>query len=61
MWMETMRRINAVIYVTVHYNKVLSSVLYFLTSQSKGDFGISLVFGIFVLKDDENTAAGIKV
>jgi len=25
--METMRRINAVIYVTVHYNKVLFSVL----------------------------------
>ena len=57
--METMWRSNAVIYVTVHYNKVLSSVLYFLTSQSKGDFGISLVFGIFVLKDDENTVAGI--
>jgi len=54
-----MWRSNAVIYVTIHYNKVLSSVLYFLTSKSENDFGIALVFGIFMLKDDESTLSGI--
>ena len=34
---------NAVMHVTVPYNKVLSSTLYFLTSQSEVDFGIALV------------------
>jgi len=34
---------NAVMYVTVPYNKVLFSTLYFLTSQSEVDFGIALV------------------
>jgi len=54
-----MWRSNAVIYVTVPYKKFCSLFCIFLTSQSKVDFGIALVFGIFVLKDDENTAAGI--
>jgi hypothetical protein len=41
--MATMWRSNAVIYVTVPYNEVLFSILYFLTSQSEVDFGIALV------------------
>jgi len=57
--METMWRSNAVIYVTVKYKNVLFSNLYFLTSQLEDDFGIALVFGIYVLKDDEYTAPGI--
>jgi len=31
-------------YVTVPYNKVLFSILCFLTSQSEVDFGIALIF-----------------
>ena len=38
-----MWRINADMYVTVPYNKVLFSVLYFFTSQSEVDFGMTLV------------------
>ena len=38
-----MWRSNAVMYVTVPCNKVLFSILYFLTSQSEVDFGIALV------------------
>jgi len=38
-----MLRSNAVMNVTVPYNKFLFSVLYFLTSQSEFDFGIDLV------------------
>jgi len=33
------------IYVTVPYNKVLFSVLYFFTSQSEVDFGMTPVTG----------------
>ena len=44
MWMATMWRSNAVMYVTVPYNKILFSILYFFfTSQSEVDFGIALV------------------
>jgi hypothetical protein len=43
MWMATMWRNNAVMCVTVPYNKVLFSILYFLTSQSEFEFGIALV------------------
>jgi hypothetical protein len=38
-----MWRSNAVMYVTVPYNKVLSSILYCLTNQSEIDFGIAHV------------------
>jgi hypothetical protein len=38
-----MWRSNAVMYVTVPYNKVLFSILYFLTIQSEFDFGIAHV------------------
>jgi hypothetical protein len=38
-----MWRSNEVMYVTVPYNKVLFSILYFLTSQSEFDFGIPYV------------------
>jgi hypothetical protein len=38
--MAPMWRNNAVMYVTVPYNKVLFSILYFLTSQLEIDFGI---------------------
>ena len=38
-----MWRSNAFMYVTVPYNKVLFSILYFLTSQSEVDFGIALL------------------
>jgi len=41
-----MWRSNAVMCVTVSYNKVLFSYVYFLTSQSEVDFGIAL--GIFL-------------
>jgi hypothetical protein len=41
MWMATMWSNNAVMYVTVPYNKVLFSILYFLTGQSEVDFGIA--------------------
>jgi len=41
--MGTMWRSNAVMYVTVPYNKILFSILYFLISQSEVDFGITLV------------------
>jgi hypothetical protein len=38
-----MWRSNAVMYVTVPYNKVLFIILYFLTSQSEVDFEIAHV------------------
>jgi len=39
-----MWRSNAVMYVTVPYNKVLFSILYFFfTSQLEVDFGIALI------------------
>ena len=41
--MATMWRSNAVMYVTVPYNKVLFSICILLTSQSEVDFGIALV------------------
>jgi len=45
MWMATMWRSNTVMCVTVPYNKILLSILYFfLTSQSEADFGIALVY-----------------
>jgi hypothetical protein len=49
MWMATTSiwRSNAVMYVTVPYNKVLFSILYFLTSQSEVDFGMAYVFPVF--------------
>jgi len=31
-------------YVTVPFNKILFSILYFFTSQSEVDFGIALVY-----------------
>jgi len=40
MWMATIWRSNADMYVTVPYNKALFSVLYFFTSQLEVDFGI---------------------
>jgi hypothetical protein len=43
MWMVTMWRSNAVMYVIVPYNKGLFSVLYFLTSHSEVNFGIAHV------------------
>jgi len=36
MWMETMWRSNAVMYVTVLYNKVLFSILYFFNKPIGG-------------------------
>jgi hypothetical protein len=39
-----MWRNNVVMYVTVPYNTVLFSILYFLTSQSEFDFGIAYVY-----------------
>jgi hypothetical protein len=44
-----MWRSNAVMYVTVSYNKTLFSVLYFLTSQSEVDFGITHIYSDFTL------------
>jgi hypothetical protein len=44
MWMATMWWSNAVMFVTVRYNKVLFSICIFLTSQSEFDFGIVHVF-----------------
>jgi len=42
-WVAAMWRSNAVMYLTVPYNKILFSILYFLSSQSEFDFGIALV------------------
>jgi len=51
MWMAAMWRSNADMYVTVTYNKVLFSVLYFfLTSQSEVDFGMTIVTLFFAKK-----------
>jgi hypothetical protein len=41
--MAVMWRSNAVMYVTLPYNKVLFSLLYFLFRQPEVDFGIALV------------------
>jgi len=41
-------------YVTVPYNKVLFSILYFLTSQSEVDFGIALVHTYVTTDDTSN-------
>jgi hypothetical protein len=41
--MATVWRSNAVMYVTVPYNKVLFCFLHLLTSESEVDFGISYV------------------
>jgi hypothetical protein len=50
MWMAAMWRNNAVMYVTVPYNKALFSILYFfLTSQLEVDFGIVYIYVVFVL------------
>jgi hypothetical protein len=37
------------VYVTVPYNKVLFSILFFFTSQSEVDFGIAYVSFLFRL------------
>jgi len=49
--MAAMWSSNAIMYVTVPYNKVLFSILYFLTSQSEVDFGIALIFAAVHLLD----------